>query len=143
MRRPGAAHSVAWKHHKREIHLGSRLNEANRICTKNCTNYMPRGARWLKRLEREFTDRKVLGSNPTSASRLPLSRFEMPGSIPVLALPSGGMAARQRKGDTAEKYIPRDTDQVFLFTISLTPSDFCQKQLSVLVETRLKLLSVL
>ncbi|KER26816.1 hypothetical protein T265_06024 [Opisthorchis viverrini] len=24
MRRPGAAHSVAWKHHKREIQLGSR-----------------------------------------------------------------------------------------------------------------------
>ncbi|KAG5454446.1 hypothetical protein CSKR_113111 [Clonorchis sinensis] len=27
MRRPGAAHSVAWKHHKREIQLGSRLTE--------------------------------------------------------------------------------------------------------------------
>ncbi|KAG5454107.1 hypothetical protein CSKR_110496 [Clonorchis sinensis] len=29
-------------------------------------------ARWLKWLESEFTDRKVRGSNPTSASRLPL-----------------------------------------------------------------------
>ncbi|KAG5447683.1 hypothetical protein CSKR_112138 [Clonorchis sinensis] len=27
MKRPGAAHSVAWKHHKREIQLGSRLTE--------------------------------------------------------------------------------------------------------------------
>ncbi|KAG5442455.1 hypothetical protein CSKR_110689 [Clonorchis sinensis] len=26
MRRPGAAHSVAWKHQKREIQLGSRLH---------------------------------------------------------------------------------------------------------------------
>ncbi|KER24211.1 hypothetical protein T265_08058 [Opisthorchis viverrini] len=25
MRQPGAAHSVAWKHHKREIQLGSSL----------------------------------------------------------------------------------------------------------------------
>ncbi|KER31317.1 hypothetical protein T265_02375 [Opisthorchis viverrini] len=32
-------------------------------------------ARWLKWLEREFTDRKVRGSNPTSATRLPLSRL--------------------------------------------------------------------
>ncbi|KER23005.1 hypothetical protein T265_14729, partial [Opisthorchis viverrini] len=29
------------------------------------------GARWPKWLEREFTDRKVRGSKPTSASRLP------------------------------------------------------------------------
>ncbi|KER23706.1 hypothetical protein T265_08471 [Opisthorchis viverrini] len=32
-------------------------------------------ARWPKWLEREFTDRKVRGSNPTSATRLPLSRL--------------------------------------------------------------------
>ncbi|KER29783.1 hypothetical protein T265_03692 [Opisthorchis viverrini] len=55
------------------------------------------GARWPKWLEREFTDRKVHGSNPTSASRLPLSRLGQPGSIPALVLPSGGMAARHRK----------------------------------------------
>ncbi|KAG5448947.1 hypothetical protein CSKR_103430 [Clonorchis sinensis] len=35
-------------------------------------------ARWLGR---EFTDRKVRGSNPTTVSRLPLSRFGQPGSI--------------------------------------------------------------
>ncbi|KAG5454662.1 hypothetical protein CSKR_104966 [Clonorchis sinensis] len=52
MRRSGAAHSVVWKHHKREIQLGSR-------------------ARWPKWLEREFTDRKVRGSNPTSALDFP------------------------------------------------------------------------
>ncbi|KAG5454425.1 hypothetical protein CSKR_107190 [Clonorchis sinensis] len=62
------------------------------------------GARWLKWLEREFTDRKVRGSNPTrSASRLPLSRFGQPGNIPALLLPPGGMAARPRKGATAER----------------------------------------
>ncbi|KER30588.1 hypothetical protein T265_03062 [Opisthorchis viverrini] len=39
---------------------------------------------WLKRLECEFTGRKVLGSNPTSASRLPPSRLGQPGSISAL-----------------------------------------------------------
>ncbi|KER30515.1 hypothetical protein T265_03123 [Opisthorchis viverrini] len=39
-----------------------------------------------KWLEREFTDRKVRGSNPTSASRLPLSRLGQPGSIPALLI---------------------------------------------------------
>ncbi|KAG5445308.1 hypothetical protein CSKR_105793, partial [Clonorchis sinensis] len=53
-------------------------------------------------LERKFTDRKVCGSNPTSASRLPLSRLGQPGSIPALMLPSGGMAVKHRKGVTAE-----------------------------------------
>ncbi|KAG5447024.1 hypothetical protein CSKR_108874 [Clonorchis sinensis] len=49
-------------------------------------------ARWPKWLEREFTDRNVLGSNQTSASRLLLSRLGQPGSIPALMLPSGAMA---------------------------------------------------
>ncbi|KAG5445182.1 hypothetical protein CSKR_103355 [Clonorchis sinensis] len=44
------------------------------------------GARLLKWLEREFTARKVRGSIPTSASRLPLSRLGQPGSIPALVL---------------------------------------------------------
>ncbi|KAG5452374.1 hypothetical protein CSKR_102277 [Clonorchis sinensis] len=48
-------------------------------------------AQWLKR---EFTDRKVLGSNPTQASRLILSTLGQPGSISALVLPSGGMAAQ-------------------------------------------------
>ncbi|KAG5454952.1 hypothetical protein CSKR_105888 [Clonorchis sinensis] len=52
-------------------------------------------------LEREFTDRKVRSWNPTSESRLLLSRLGQPGSIPALVLPSGGMAARHRKGVTA------------------------------------------
>ncbi|KER31373.1 hypothetical protein T265_13004, partial [Opisthorchis viverrini] len=47
------------------------------------------GSKWLKWLEREFTDRKVRGSNPTSATRLPLSRLGRPGSIPALRLFSG------------------------------------------------------
>ncbi|KAG5455322.1 hypothetical protein CSKR_105131 [Clonorchis sinensis] len=40
----------------------------------------------------EALEAKVRGSNPTSASRLPLSRLGKPGSIPALVLPSGGMA---------------------------------------------------
>ncbi|KER32582.1 hypothetical protein T265_01452 [Opisthorchis viverrini] len=51
-------------------------------------------AQWL---ELEFTDREVRGSNPTSACRLPLSRLGQPGSIPALAFPWGGMAARHQK----------------------------------------------
>ncbi|KAG5454388.1 hypothetical protein CSKR_107231, partial [Clonorchis sinensis] len=58
-----------------------------------------------QRLEREFTDHKVRGSNPTSASRLFLSRLEQPDSIQALVLPSVGMAARHRKGVTAERFI--------------------------------------
>ncbi|KAG5443693.1 hypothetical protein CSKR_104604 [Clonorchis sinensis] len=57
-------------------------------------------AQWL---EREFTDREVCGSNPTSASRLPLSRLGQPGIIPALVLPPGSMAVRRRKGATAER----------------------------------------
>ncbi|KAG5451293.1 hypothetical protein CSKR_106578 [Clonorchis sinensis] len=45
-------------------------------------------------LGRELTDRKILGSNPTSDSRLPLSRLGQPGSISVVVLPSGGMAVK-------------------------------------------------
>ncbi|KAG5444711.1 Sodium-coupled monocarboxylate transporter 2 [Clonorchis sinensis] len=57
-----------------------------------------------KWLEREVTDRKVRGSNPTSASRLPLSRLGQPGSIPALVQLSGGMAFRRRKGATTERF---------------------------------------
>ncbi|KAG5452375.1 Glycerate kinase [Clonorchis sinensis] len=56
-------------------------------------------AQWL---EREFTDRIVPGSNPTSASRLPLSRLGRPGNIPALVFPSGGMAARHPRNATAK-----------------------------------------
>ncbi|KER30144.1 hypothetical protein T265_03401 [Opisthorchis viverrini] len=43
------------------------------------------------------------GSNPTSASRLPLSSFEQLGRILTFVLPSGGVAVRHRKGATAER----------------------------------------
>ncbi|KAG5452250.1 hypothetical protein CSKR_106884, partial [Clonorchis sinensis] len=51
----------------------------------------PSRARLRRWLEREFTDRKVRGSNPTSASRFPLSRLGHLGSIPVLVQPWGGI----------------------------------------------------
>ncbi|KER32223.1 hypothetical protein T265_12825, partial [Opisthorchis viverrini] len=60
-----------------------------------------------------FTDRKVRGSNPTSATRLPLSRLGQPGSNPALVLPSGGMAARHRKGVTAT-YLPISKDNFYV-----------------------------
>ncbi|GAA47598.1 protein kinase [Clonorchis sinensis] len=62
------------------------------------------GGEIAQRLERERTDRKVRGSNPTTASRFPLSRLGQPGSTPALVLPSGGTAARHRKGATAERF---------------------------------------
>ncbi|KER28786.1 hypothetical protein T265_04476 [Opisthorchis viverrini] len=52
-------------------------------------------------LEREFTDQKVRGSNPTSG--LLLSRLRQPGSIPSLVFPSGGTTVRHRKGTTADR----------------------------------------
>ncbi|KER20498.1 hypothetical protein T265_10966 [Opisthorchis viverrini] len=62
-------------------------------------------ARWSDWLEREFTDNEVHGSKPTSATRLPLSRLGQPGTIPALVQPSGGTAARHRKGATAERLL--------------------------------------
>ncbi|KER23559.1 hypothetical protein T265_14614, partial [Opisthorchis viverrini] len=58
-------------------------------------------AQWL---EREFADRKVRGSNPTPASRIPPSVFGQPGSIKVSCLITGGIAARHRKCVTAERF---------------------------------------
>ncbi|KAG5451707.1 hypothetical protein CSKR_102878 [Clonorchis sinensis] len=60
------------------------LSGSNKICLS-------------RRYPHEFTDRKVRDLNPTSASRLPLSRREHPGSIPPLVLPSGGMALHSSK----------------------------------------------
>ncbi|KER26533.1 hypothetical protein T265_06251 [Opisthorchis viverrini] len=82
---------------KKELHeqtgaIGKMVHEATATACCGC---------WL---EREFTDRKVRGSNPTSASRIPLSRLGRPGSIPALVLPSGGMAARHRKGVAAGRF---------------------------------------
>ncbi|KER24060.1 hypothetical protein T265_08192 [Opisthorchis viverrini] len=81
-----------------------------------------KGARWTKWLEREFTDRKVRGSNPTSATRLPLSRLRQPGSIPALVPPSCGMAARHRKGATAGRLPPNKTGLIALSALRCSGS---------------------
>ncbi|KER27320.1 hypothetical protein T265_05640 [Opisthorchis viverrini] len=47
---------------------------------------------------------RVRGSNPTTASRLSLSRLGQPGSIPALVQSSGGTAVRHRKGAIAELF---------------------------------------
>ncbi|KAG5454278.1 hypothetical protein CSKR_106541, partial [Clonorchis sinensis] len=225
MRRPGAAHSVAWTHHKREIQLGSRpphvsvgtifetsqyifiketphkvaensstaheqfrsscrssvespvgfdgkltwnpaeslaydvpkrpnvrrqatsclifcdipdtvihcntLFYLNQICTTfanhtySHSNFFTANPNEfqlnLSLMMREFTDPKVRGSNPTSASRLPLSRSGQPGSIPVLMLPSGGTAVTHRKSATAERFCKRAS----VAEISSTAHDRC------------------
>ncbi|KAG5445470.1 hypothetical protein CSKR_103718 [Clonorchis sinensis] len=94
-----------------------KLRDRGRVRTTNLP-VRADGARWPKRLEREFTDRKVRGSNPTSVSRLPLSRLGQPGNIPSLVLPLGGMAVRHRKGATDEqcffKFLILFTDSLML-----------------------------
>ncbi|KAG5442537.1 hypothetical protein CSKR_108732 [Clonorchis sinensis] len=82
-----------------ELQKGETSHELSKSLDNFC------GASWLEWIEREFADRKVRGSNPTSASRLLLSRLGQPGSIPALVLPSSGMATRHRKGATAERNI--------------------------------------
>ncbi|KAG5443389.1 hypothetical protein CSKR_108171 [Clonorchis sinensis] len=53
----------------------------------------------------EFTDRKVHGSNPTSASELPYSRLGRPDSIQALVLSSGDMATRHPKVPMFQFYL--------------------------------------
>ncbi|KAG5449334.1 hypothetical protein CSKR_108424 [Clonorchis sinensis] len=69
-------------------------------------------------LWREVTDRKVCGSNSTSASRLPLSRLGQPGSIPALLLLSGCKSARHRKGITAERLLFYNLTYIFFSRVT-------------------------
>ncbi|KAG5449447.1 hypothetical protein CSKR_105529 [Clonorchis sinensis] len=69
--------------------------------------------RWLEMtqwLERKSINLKVHGSNPTSASRLLLSRFGQPGHISALLLPSA--EARHRKDVTNERLYCPETQNV-------------------------------
>ncbi|KER28764.1 hypothetical protein T265_04458 [Opisthorchis viverrini] len=82
-----------WKHCKQYTRAGTLLGSPS----------LDRSSRdaWVEFEPRTFRS-NVPGLNPTSASRLSLSRFGQPGSIPALMLPSGGMTARHQKGVTAE-----------------------------------------
>ncbi|KER21866.1 hypothetical protein T265_09899 [Opisthorchis viverrini] len=71
----------------------------------NVAEIPPIIAQWIAQVRKPSHHGKVRGSNPTWASRLPLSVLGQPGSIPALVLPSGGMAARHRKGATAERFL--------------------------------------
>ncbi|KER24340.1 hypothetical protein T265_07979 [Opisthorchis viverrini] len=82
------------------LHIGTIFEISHYIFIKKTTY---KRARWPKWLEREFADRKVRGSNPTSASRIPLSLLGQPDSIPALVQPSGGMAVRHQNGATVER----------------------------------------
>ncbi|KAG5451004.1 hypothetical protein CSKR_105243 [Clonorchis sinensis] len=55
----------------------------NQICLQMILNDWGEMVQWLGC---EFTHRKVRGSKPTSASRLPLSRLGKPDSIPALVI---------------------------------------------------------
>ncbi|KAG5451119.1 hypothetical protein CSKR_106637 [Clonorchis sinensis] len=76
---------------------------ASRHFWMQCLMHRAVGGEMTPWLEGKFTDRKVRGSNPTSASRLPLSRLGQPDSIlaPVLLL--DGIAAGHRMGVTTEQ----------------------------------------
>ncbi|KER26426.1 hypothetical protein T265_06341 [Opisthorchis viverrini] len=50
--------------------------------------HLVQGGKMAQWLVREFGDRKDCGSNPTSASLLPLSMLGQPGNVPSLVLPS-------------------------------------------------------
>ncbi|KAG5453309.1 hypothetical protein CSKR_104414 [Clonorchis sinensis] len=79
------------------------------------------GARRLMRLEPESTDWKIRGSNPASASRLPLCRLEQTGSILALVLPSGDMAMLKKRQPSLAKYTHLQTNLVLRET-HLKPS---------------------
>ncbi|KAG5449153.1 hypothetical protein CSKR_104745 [Clonorchis sinensis] len=81
------------------------------VCSAHSINQLVIGclngsemAQWL---EREITDGKVRDSNPTAASRPPLSRFRQTGSIPAPVLPSDSIAAGNRTSVTVERFIFR------------------------------------
>ncbi|KAG5450642.1 hypothetical protein CSKR_100117 [Clonorchis sinensis] len=79
-------------------------NDKDSGCSGGIRPYKRAGeTRESKWVEREFIAREVRGSNPTFASRLPLLGGQ-PDSIPAFALPSGGVAARHRKGATAGRF---------------------------------------
>ncbi|KAG5447131.1 hypothetical protein CSKR_110892 [Clonorchis sinensis] len=90
------------------VHATSGNSERTEVSQKQSSiiinSFQWKLMRWLW-LEREFTNGKVRGSNPTSAYRLPLSWLGQLGSIRALVLPSGGMAVRHRKGATAEPFL--------------------------------------
>ncbi|KER25459.1 hypothetical protein T265_07083 [Opisthorchis viverrini] len=69
-----------------------------------CQNYTLLWGEMAQWLESELINRKVCGSDLTSASRLLLSRLGQPDSILALLLPSDCIAARHRKGATAERF---------------------------------------
>ncbi|KER25374.1 hypothetical protein T265_07174 [Opisthorchis viverrini] len=75
-------------------------------------------AQWL---ERGFADRKVRGSNPASASPLPLTKLGKPGIIPALVPSACGIAARHRKSAADERFFrPRSGMTVTSGCVTLT-----------------------
>ena len=60
MRRPGAAHSVAWKHHKREIQLGSRWVSRKNQIDMQMSVFLENSAIWVQ------VEHKVDGNSGTA-----------------------------------------------------------------------------
>ncbi|KAG5442227.1 hypothetical protein CSKR_200184 [Clonorchis sinensis] len=66
-------------------------------------------------------DGSIRDSNLTSASRLPLSRLGLPGSISAVVFPSGGMTARHRKDGYAPEGVNRSAVAPFRRLTALPP----------------------
>ncbi|KER31802.1 hypothetical protein T265_02033 [Opisthorchis viverrini] len=87
--------------------LSSRMRFASSsLCTSEIWEMSGVMVQWL---EREVTDQKVRGSNPTSASRLLLSWLGQPGSIPALGwhgscIPKGQLWGRLLKGKSQTNF---------------------------------------
>ncbi|KAG5454717.1 hypothetical protein CSKR_104910 [Clonorchis sinensis] len=94
-----------------------------------------------ERYKRKFTDRKVRGSNPNSASRLPLPSLGQTANIPAVVSSSGDMATRHRKGVTVERLfiiihysvLPSQYDSKW----NLLVDNCCVEQLNVLNQAAL------
>ncbi|KER26460.1 hypothetical protein T265_06313 [Opisthorchis viverrini] len=69
----------------------------------------------------------VCGLNPTSASRLHSPRLGQPGSTPAVVLPWGGVAARHRRGVTAERLLLCLNDLQYRLNLRVTFCVICKR----------------
>ncbi|KAG5449242.1 hypothetical protein CSKR_100666 [Clonorchis sinensis] len=94
-------------HHRKVQSLHDGLSDVNRLVRetgRGPVRTLPSIAQWVAEVRKPPHHGKVQSLRDNSASRLPLSRLGQPGNIPTLLLPSGGMAARHRKGVTDERF---------------------------------------
>ncbi|KER21793.1 hypothetical protein T265_09953 [Opisthorchis viverrini] len=82
MRRPGAAHSVAWKHHKREIQLGSRWGKQKCMATVYLNEVLSQKVKNAAK----FTTIDLIGLGGKIDTSISLANFTDPPSAEVGSL---------------------------------------------------------